>query len=526
MLIIHFTYGLICIIIYLIIEIKTEREKQVKKILSTFLLCILVCVMLSSFVSAAEDVSSDKELKILAIGNSFSVDAMQYLYDVANDGGYRFTLGNLYIGGCSLDTHANNIANDSAAYTYYKNTSGEWTNTASTSVATAIADEEWDIITVQQASHYSGVASSYSKLPNILDYIEENAPSAKVYFHMTWAYQQNSTHSGFANYNGDQMTMYNAILSAVDSKVKTEDRILGIIPSGTAVQNLRSSYVGDTVTRDGYHMSYDYGRYTTALTWYAFFTGEDVSAIDWVPQSYEALLTKNNEVVRESVKAAIANPFEVTKITVKEPGKLTDAEIFESFGLNIAAYKKMDWVLEVEAYYNSASTTIPFDLISHANSTASNLKNFIASHRFTRETLPVGSVIIVDEGYRYRPERWIDENYVATSSNRPTNSTENTVVTDEWWGEYGYRAFNLSATQTKTMTAQDAAHMRIYVPLYPDVTLVNHADTNGDGSVNVHDVIVTLKTIVERSGTASDMNGDGIANLLDAILLIKEIVAK
>ncbi|MBE6680642.1 MAG: DUF4886 domain-containing protein, partial [Ruminococcaceae bacterium] len=132
--------------------------------------------MLNCFVFAAEEGEAKDELKILAIGNSFSVDAMQYLWDIANDGGVKVVLGNLYIGGCSLNTHAKNIEENKAAYTYYKNTSGSWSTTANTSIATALADEEWDIITVQQASNYSGVASSYSKLSYILDYIAENAP--------------------------------------------------------------------------------------------------------------------------------------------------------------------------------------------------------------------------------------------------------------------------------------------------------------------------------------------------------------
>jgi hypothetical protein len=38
-------------------------------------------------------------------------------------------------------------------------------------------------------------------------------------------------------------------------------------PVGTSVQNARTSYAGDTVTRDGFHMNYDLGRYMAALTW-------------------------------------------------------------------------------------------------------------------------------------------------------------------------------------------------------------------------------------------------------------------
>ena len=48
-----------------------------------------------------------KSVKILAIGNSFSKDAMEHLYTVLKaEGVEEILLGNLYIGGCTLDKHA------------------------------------------------------------------------------------------------------------------------------------------------------------------------------------------------------------------------------------------------------------------------------------------------------------------------------------------------------------------------------------------------------------------------------------
>ena len=88
---------------------------------------------------------------------------------------------------------------------------------------------------------------------------------------------------------------------------------------------------------------------------------------------------------------------------------------------------------------------------------------FIGSRLIEKAELPVGSVIILDEGYLYRPEAWVEGS--TTNSTRPA-TTENTVtlVDDAWWGEYSYRAFNLSRTDGTAMTATDADHLRIYVP--------------------------------------------------------------
>lgn len=418
--------------------------------------------------SRTEAIPATKTLKVLAIGNSFSSDATEYLWDIAKDGGVeKIIIGNLYIGGCALDKHYSNIKANSGAYTYYKNTNGRWTSTSGVSVQKGLADEDWDIVTVQQASGSSGVETSYAPLSKILDFIAENEPNADVYWHLTWAYQGNSTHSSFPTYGKDQMKMYNAILKALNSKVKVQESIVGIIPSGTAVQNLRSSYIGDTITRDGYHMSYDYGRYTVALTWFAYLTGGDVDKVDWLPTSYAAVLKDHLPAMREAVKGALAKPEEITKVTAAKPASSmtdakTDAEILKALGKNIEDYTLLNWPCRVQSYYNS---TKGIELYSKDNSTASNIPNFISSVLLTKENLPNGSIIIVDEGYQYRPEGWVSETSKNSSSTRPSNTSARFVETDDaWWGNFTIRAFNLSATVTKVMDESDIAHFRIYVP--------------------------------------------------------------
>ena len=47
-----------------------------------------------------------KELRVLSVGNSFSVDTMTHLADVARSAGVeRVRLGNLFVGGCSIARH-------------------------------------------------------------------------------------------------------------------------------------------------------------------------------------------------------------------------------------------------------------------------------------------------------------------------------------------------------------------------------------------------------------------------------------
>ena len=57
-------------------------------------------------------------MNILCIGNSFSQDATRYLHQVS---GEEIFVRNLYIGGCSLERHYNNIVGNIADYDYQKN---------------------------------------------------------------------------------------------------------------------------------------------------------------------------------------------------------------------------------------------------------------------------------------------------------------------------------------------------------------------------------------------------------------------
>ena len=260
--------------------------------------------------TTTEAAEEEKTIRILAVGNSFSKDAMHnHLYQILESAGYtNIILGNLYIGGCSIDKHWNNALSDMNSYEFYYNTSGSWKTVADASFSRGLNFAEWDIITVQQASPDSGKPNSYSNLTKLVDWIRTKKPRADIYFHMTWAYQQDSTHSSFPNYNKDQMTMYNAICSTVQAKVSIGDTIQGVIPCGTTIQNLRTSSLGDTLTADGYHLKDSYGDYAAALTWYCYLLDGKPEDISYRPYSIEG----HFDEIAESVVNAIKAPYKVT----------------------------------------------------------------------------------------------------------------------------------------------------------------------------------------------------------------------
>lgn len=56
-------------------------------------------------------------------------------------------IGNLYIGGCSISRHVDNVRNDAPAYEYRKiGTDGMWVQTDNKRLDEALREERWDIV--------------------------------------------------------------------------------------------------------------------------------------------------------------------------------------------------------------------------------------------------------------------------------------------------------------------------------------------------------------------------------------------
>ncbi len=291
-----------------------------KRIIILVLVLLLIVCITTAVSSCGCSKKVPKSLKILAIGNSFSVDAMQYLYQIAESAGVKeIVLGNLYIGGCSLERHLKNAKEGICDYKYYKNTNGEWTTTEYFSIDEGIKDEDWDVITMQQSSGVSGIPESYENtLTELIDFVnkEKTNGNAKLFWHMTWAYQQDSTHASFPKYNSDQIQMYNMIVKTVQENVMVLDEIDGIIPNATSIQNARTGFLGDTLTRDGYHLDKEIGRYIAGLCYFAAITGADVSDIEYVPT--DNISEKMRKLATSSVMDAVEKPYEITPSKYKK----------------------------------------------------------------------------------------------------------------------------------------------------------------------------------------------------------------
>ena len=428
-----------------------------------------------------------ESIKILAIGNSFSVDAMEYVYQIARKAGVKtVVLGNLYIGGCDLTTHLSHARSNATAYTYYKNTKGAWTTTKNVTFEKGLTDEKWDVITLQQSSKTSGLTASYGKvLTTLIDIVQQKKtnPDARLIWHMTWAYQQDSTHSSFPNYDRDQQKMYNMIVNAVKECILTEPRISGVIPNGTAIQNARTSFIGDTITRDGYHLNKTLGRYIAGLCYFSATTGVDISDLTFVPAA--DITPEVLAMAKDAVKDALAKPYEVTQSAhttgtwiggadvanseskqVVEAADCLEADkaLAANVGVDLANYVLLEYEFIENAYYYCTKGTG----LTYPKSSASTYKQNVCTKRmYTKQEIPEGSVIICDAGWQYRPEKW-QTNTAAKSGDRPGMvSTNITKIDAAWWGDCNYMALNLAANPKADISGYYAAgpsHVRIYVP--------------------------------------------------------------
>ena len=211
-------------------------------------------------------------MNILAIGNSFSQDATRYLHDIALADGCRMSVVNLYIPGCPLEVHKNNLENGGMySMEYNGEPSGFFCP-----ITQALKAKKWDVITLQQASHFSNDFATYEPYISILaDTIRESCPGAKLYIHETWAYEEGSARLCEMMKYRHQSDMW-ADVSASYAKAAEKIKADGIIHGGLFFQTLYEKNI-KPYQRDTFHASFGLGRYALGLVWYHTLTGNSVT---------------------------------------------------------------------------------------------------------------------------------------------------------------------------------------------------------------------------------------------------------
>ena len=264
-----------------------------------------IAILWLSFVAWAW--TANDTVRVLAIGNSFSWDAVeQELYPLCHAAGQEIVIGNLYYGGCSLAQHYYFMTNHVSAYSFRLIKDGVRTATpnGSVSLREALQYGKWDYISLQQASHDSGIKSTFEPYLSALeDTVKAYQPEAKLLWHETWSYSKDAAHPAYKLYHHSQTEMDDSI-AACKAMVTTEHPELRVIPAGTAIRLARKTRLGDTLCRDGYHLNYSYGRYLAACVWYEVLTGKNARKNPYAPDSVSK---KQKRICRRIAHKAVKN---------------------------------------------------------------------------------------------------------------------------------------------------------------------------------------------------------------------------
>lgn len=396
--------------------------------------------------------NDDETLSILTVGNSFSDDAMEYVYDIAKSAGVKkVVLGNLFYSACHVQWHYRFWAMNEAVYEYRVNDSGKWVTTKNARFDAAFGTTEWDFISFQESAQVVQTdASLYKHLSDLIAMAKERCPGAKIVWHQPWA-------NPHANYGGSTEKMFLDCLAA-SRKIAEPYGFDEIINTGTAIQNLRTSFVdNDTrILRDGWHLSLDLGRYTAGLTFFSMITGIDVSGIAFAPNGVSK--EEKAAAVESAVNAARRPRIVTQSVYTADPMKEKLSRLGTDYELLDA-----EWTV---GYWNAASS-------SGYDASSAFAQNFLRSKLFTKDTLPAGTIILVENGCKCRPEGWYTYPKTLPDASRAAFLTTGSgivyEVPEDWFDVYTTRAFNISVADGsgKSISALPAC-VKIYVPKTED----------------------------------------------------------
>ena len=204
------------------------------------LLGALLCLSLAPTNPArAADPAKLQAVKVLAIGNSLTGNAVVYLSAFAHAGGKQITIFAAAPGGRSLENHADALAAsqhdpaDPKGLIYRKVGKPPADPKAPNmcSLIEALDSNKWDYVTLQQLSGLSYKPESFEPAAGqLIEAIHQHAPQAKILAYQTWPYRVD--HPLFKTGGFTRQTMFEGIKTAYDG-LASKYR-LRVIPAGEA----------------------------------------------------------------------------------------------------------------------------------------------------------------------------------------------------------------------------------------------------------------------------------------------------
>ncbi len=137
--------------------------------------------------------------KILMIGNSFSISVGRNLPEIVQSAGHSLKLVSAYIGGCSLACHAENLERGESEPEFRPYDYRVWTirngrpvmsEPEKANLNAFLTDDVYDVVTIQQASHFSWDWNTYEPAAErLIRAVRAAQPQAEIVVQQTWAYR-------------------------------------------------------------------------------------------------------------------------------------------------------------------------------------------------------------------------------------------------------------------------------------------------------------------------------------------------
>ena len=300
-------------------------------------------VFIAAVLLAAAFPMAAKELKVLMIGNSFSICVGRNLPQiVGKDADNKLVLTSAYIGGCTFDRHYNYLATAEKKPKFAPYRITKWDSEKNPAkgdvrkgnINELLKNNQYDIITIQQGSQKSFNFDTYEPYAgNLIKYIRKYQKNAEIVVHQTWAYRSDSKR--FPKLIADQDVMYKKLKKAYGKLA--EKYKFRVIPMGDAVQIYRKdspvkfavsgktytypdlpSIAGDPVGKfswrkdkksgkrvlntDSHHLNF-HGEYMQAVLWYMFLFDVKMDKVNFVPANIDA---KEAALLKNSASRALA----------------------------------------------------------------------------------------------------------------------------------------------------------------------------------------------------------------------------
>lgn len=266
------------------------------------------------------DTNYEQPINLLYIGNSHGDDTIEHVYRILDNINYEQSINiySLFIGGSSIENHYTNFSKNLSAYEmrYWNYETKVWNTKTCVSIQTALGlCSYWDYVVFQESARYCLFADNFDHFDELTAGVREIVGAeTKFYVNATFSYTQNEINSN-AQLNElvtNPLDMWEKAYAKWETVVAdgNEYGVVGLIPVGTAIQNMRTKYSDSVLFRDYIHLSFGFGRFVAGLTFVQYIFG-DITNCSFRPSDTNE--TQALDAITCAL-SAIESPYEITSL--------------------------------------------------------------------------------------------------------------------------------------------------------------------------------------------------------------------